>query len=119
MVFTELFFVFVFLAVVLIAFEKLTGLPDKIKNKGCVVLYRICTLASVGFGWIIFRSETPGSILRYLKAMLGIETAWHDERAVLYLKENIVFWVAAVLLSMPVMKCGEFAESCASLQICF
>ena len=93
---------------VLIAFEKLTGLPQKIKNTFGKVVYRLFTLGSVLGGWIIFRAATLGTILRYVKNMLGLGAGgWHDDRLNLYLSENAVFYVVALLLSVPLFSMLE------------
>lgn len=93
---------------VLIAFEKLTGLAQKIKNTFGKVVYRLFTLGSVLGGWIIFRAATLGTILRYVKNMLGLGVGgWHDDRLNLYLSENAVFYVVALLLSVPLFSMLE------------
>lgn len=91
-----------FMYFVLIAFEKVTGLPKKLKSVWAKGIYRVGTLLAVLFGWIIFRSATPGTVIRYVKAMLGLgQGGLHDDRVILYLSENWLFWIAAILLSIP------------------
>ncbi|MBO5341844.1 MAG: MBOAT family protein [Lachnospiraceae bacterium] len=91
-----------FMYFVLIAFEKVTGLPKKLKSAWAKGIYRVGTLLAVLFGWIIFRSATPGTVIRYVKAMFGLgQGGLHDDRVILYLSENWLFWIAAILLSIP------------------
>lgn len=91
-----------FMYFLLIDFEKMTKLPEKLKSSFPRMLYRIFTLLCVQFGWIIFRCETPGTILRYVKAMFGLAgNSLHDARSTLFISENIVFWVAGILLAIP------------------
>ena len=66
------------------------------------------SLGSVLGGWIIFRAATLGTILRYVKNMLGLGAGgWHDDRLNLYLSENAVFYVVALLLSVPLFSMLE------------
>lgn len=90
---------------VLIMFEKLTQIPQKVKHPVLKIAYRIFTLGSVLFGWIIFRSATPGTVLRYVKTLFGMGNGgWHDERFILHFSENWVFIIVAIALSVPL--CG-------------
>lgn len=87
---------------ILLTFEKLTNIPGRFKTKAGKILYRIPSLAAVLLGWIIFRCETPGTILRFLESMLHIKNyVTGDYRFLFYLRENAVFIIAAVLLCIP------------------
>lgn len=94
-----------FMYFVLIAFEKLTGIPEKIKSRFAKAAYRVLSLGAVLFGWIIFRSATPGTVLRYVKALFGLgKYGWHDDRFNLYINENYLFFIVAVVLSVPLFE---------------
>ncbi|MEG1857145.1 MAG: MBOAT family protein [Pseudoflavonifractor sp.] len=60
------------------------------------------TLLCVNFGWVLFRAESLTSALRYGKAMLGLygNLRW-DPLATLYLTENGLVLLAAVLFAGP------------------
>jgi alginate O-acetyltransferase complex protein AlgI len=90
---------------VLLAFEKLTGLPKNFKSAAMRGLYRAFTLLCVVGGWVLFRAEGLRHALEYIKSMLGLSgnTLW-DGLASLYLNEIWMFLILAVLFSMPVAK---------------
>lgn len=94
---------------VIIALEKLTGCPKKIKKKLLRILYRFFTLLFINFQWVMFRATDFNHGITYIKTMLVRTTnAMSDERALMLLRENIVFLVFAVLLCMPIV---PFAKS--------
>jgi alginate O-acetyltransferase complex protein AlgI len=57
---------------VLITFEKLTGLPEKL-NKPAKVLYQILTMLAVCGGWVLFRASGLKAAIRYGLTMLGLK----------------------------------------------
>lgn len=87
----------------LIAFEKTTGLPKRISNKGMKVVYRIFTLLFINFMWVIFRAENISAAVTFLTHMfVGAVNPVQDARVLFLLKDNLVFVLAAVLFCMPV-----------------
>ena len=94
---------------VLITFEKLTGMPGRLRHRWQQELYRIGTLLAVVLGWVIFRAEGLKKGLCYIASMFGLMgNKLTDAGAVFEFRSNIVILVLSVLLSTPiVMKLGE------------
>lgn len=84
---------------VLLAFEKLTNFPEKIK-----FFNHIYTMLFVIIGWVLFRSDSIADALSYIKTMFFMSGAQlFDEKAIFYL-DNYKFYLAAGLLaSFPIM----------------
>lgn len=84
---------------VLLAFEKLTNFPEKIK-----FFNYIYTMLFVIIGWVLFRSDSIADALSYIKTMFFMSGAQlFDEKAIFYL-DNYKFYLAAGLLaSFPIM----------------
>ncbi len=84
---------------VLLTFEKLTGLNKKNYRWG-----HIYTMFFVILGWVIFRSANLGDAVLYIKAMFGIGTTGFVDRAFpAYLKQNGVYYLAALICSVPII----------------
>ncbi len=87
---------------VLLTFEKLTGLPERLKYTWQRLLYRILTLLAIMGGWVVFRSGSVRETYRYVKVMFGFgKQGLHDERAIFYLKEYWIFWMVGILMCIP------------------
>jgi len=84
---------------VLIAFEKFTGFDKKLGK-----LSHVYTMFFVIMGWVLFRAESMSNALCYYKAMFGIGVSAVDAGAVAYLKQNAVYFIAAIVFSVPVFK---------------
>lgn len=102
---------------VVIAFEKTTGYPDKLKARHWKYVYRIFVLLFVNFQWVIFRANGLKAGIRYIKNMIcAPPNPLADIRTVFLLTDNFVFIVAAILLCFPIVptlenwckKKGEF-----------
>lgn len=91
---------------VLIVFEKLTKLPERLdKNAFAGGAYRVFTLLAVVVGWVIFRADTLGNAVNYIAAMFGLRGgAFFDAAAAFYLKEYGFTLAAALACSTPVFK---------------
>lgn len=90
---------------VLICFEKLTGLPKKLKTKFGKAIYRVIVLLEINFLWVIFRCEDLGKGIRFIGSMLFMSPSsvmW-DRRAGYIIQNNMVFLAAGILLCMPVI----------------
>lgn len=84
---------------VFITFEKLTGF----EQKGFNSLKHIYTMILVIIGWVIFKSPSIGAAVSYLKIMLFMSGSnLIDSNASVYLKENICFFIAGFVFSLPV-----------------
>lgn len=89
---------------ILITFEKLSGYPDKFKYEISKFLYRIFTMLSVIFGWVVFRAKGMTAAVSYLKNMVGIGTkSFWDYSFLEYFMENRVILLAGILLSIPII----------------
>jgi D-alanyl-lipoteichoic acid acyltransferase DltB (MBOAT superfamily) len=89
----------------LIAFEKLTGIPKCFKSAFMGILWRVFTLLSVLFGWVLFRAPGIRAAYRYIKSMFGFYgNAFFDDMVIYTLREYWLFLLFAVLCSMPVFK---------------
>lgn len=89
---------------VLITFEKLTGLPQKLKHGWSKALYRVFTLLCVLFGWVLFRSGSLTSAFEYYGAMFGLHgNGFIDGSSVLLIMDNLLLMAVGVLFSMPVI----------------
>ncbi|MDM8533943.1 MBOAT family protein [Clostridiaceae bacterium HSG29] len=87
----------------LLSIEKLTGINKKLKSFG-----HIYTLFFVIIGWVLFRSESISTSISYIKIMFGASSAeLVDSLAIHYLKGYIVFYIIAIVFSMPLMKMIE------------
>lgn len=91
-----------FLNFVFIAFEKIISF-EKINIKG--VYKHIYALFIINLGWVIFRSETLLVAGKYISCMFGLaNNAFWSPYTFMFIKENIVFLIAAVILSTPISK---------------
>ncbi|MBO5421507.1 MAG: MBOAT family protein [Clostridia bacterium] len=83
----------------LLAFEKLTKFPEKVK-----FFNHIYTMLFVIIGWVLFRSDSIADALSYLKTMFFMSGAQlFDEKTIFYL-DNYKFYLAAgILASFPIM----------------
>lgn len=89
---------------ILVAFEKCSGWPEKIKFPGGRILYRIFVLFSINFLWVIFRAEGIRMGIWYIGCMFGSTAdAVADQRALFLLKDNLGFLLAAIFLCFPVV----------------
>ena len=90
---------------VLIAFEKLSGYPEKFHNSYAKLLYRLFTLLCVIGGWVLFRSIGAKSALKYGLSMFGLkDNAFFCDNVILSFREYWLFLLAAVLCSTNLFK---------------
>lgn len=86
----------------LLTFEKLSGFPQRLTRMWQRFLYRVLTLLAVMGGWVVFRSGSIREAYRYIKVMFGFgKRGLHDERTIFYLGEFWIFWIAGILLCIP------------------
>jgi alginate O-acetyltransferase complex protein AlgI len=93
---------------ILIAFERLTKLPERIKNKPGKIVYRILTLLFINFQWVLFNASSLTNGLNYWRRMILPQAdsalrAMADYRAVVLLKEYAAFLIVGVILCFPVV----------------
>lgn len=91
-----------------IVIEKLIGKRLNYVPKVFGVLY---TLILVLFGWVLFRSDNISSAIAYFKAMFSFGSGGWDI-TLIYLKENAVILVFAILACMPIaVWCGKLIKN--------
>ncbi len=90
------FFIWGLLYFVLITFEKLTNLDKKLNWLGTIY-----TMFFVMMGWVIFRSTNFTSAVHYIRNLFGNGNNLIDANAILYFKNNIVYFIFAVLCAIP------------------
>jgi D-alanyl-lipoteichoic acid acyltransferase DltB (MBOAT superfamily) len=91
---------------VLIAFEKLTGIPKKIKGIPSV-FYRIFTLFCIQMGWVLFRAEGLRRGSAYLISMFTPHDGSVDLFTARTITDYIPYLVTALILCLPVAKLLE------------
>ncbi len=89
---------------VFIAFEKLTGLPERFKTAIGKGIYRCLVLLFINFQWVLFHSQGLRAGLKFIKCMViyrGNELA--DLRARFLLKDYSFFIALAIFFSFPIV----------------
>ena len=84
-----------------IAFEKISGIPDKKGGKISSVLYRIVTLIVVIVGWVLFRSDNLGQAWVFIRTMFGLNGMTLNDISILLWNDAVGIIILAVLCSMP------------------
>lgn len=83
---------------VLLVWEKYGGL-----GKGWPSWFKWAfTFVMVMFAWILFRADSVDAAGMYLLSMFGLGAPGNSDLAILYLRENWVFLVAAAVFSTPI-----------------
>ena len=90
----------------LVAFEKFTGIPDRLRTRLGKGLYAAVTLLIVNAGWVLFGAESFAGAMTQLGAMLGIRAAAPSALAGFLFRESWVFLAAGVLFSTPLVSRG-------------
>lgn len=89
---------------VMIAFEKATGLPDRLKSKAGRAIYRIITLLFVNFQWVLFRAPALRSGASFIKHMVVYTpNALADKRTLFLIQDNWFFILVGLLLCFPIV----------------
>lgn len=88
---------FVFIALEkIISFENLNIKP---------VFKHIYALFLINLGWVIFRSTDLVAAGNYISSMFGFkDLGFTSDYTLMFIKENFVFFIAAIIFSMPVTK---------------
>ena len=91
---------------ILLIIEKYFVKPDKRKNTFVQTIWRIATLLSVNFGWVMFNSAGWKEGIQYCLAMIGRYgiTPVIDGDVSRYCREYGFFIVAGIIFSTPIMK---------------
>jgi alginate O-acetyltransferase complex protein AlgI len=89
----------------LLTFEKLSGIPKKLSEKGGLFpqIYRIFTLLCVLLGWVFFRAEGLKNGARYVAAMIGLYgNPFSGELDKFLLFDHLVVFIISILASIPI-----------------
>ena len=85
----------------LLTIEKMTGFYKGDRFK---ILKHIYTLLFVILGWVLFRTDNVTDAFTYIGAMFGSTGIGLDDTALYLLRENIVYFVFAILISTPIIR---------------
>jgi alginate O-acetyltransferase complex protein AlgI len=88
---------------VLVAFEKLSGIPGKLCTRLGKGLYAALTLLIVNAGWVLFGAQSLEAALYQLGAMLGVGVRGSADLAGFLFSESWVFLAAGALLATPLI----------------
>lgn len=98
---------------VLLVFEKLTGIPQRLKHMAGRIVYRIITLIAIVLGWVLFRAEDLNMAYIYIKKMFGLcQNTFTDAKAWYILADNKWILLMAIVFSIPIVK--NIEEKCDS-----
>ncbi len=87
-----------------ISFERLTGLPDRLRQKWAKIIYRLLTLLFINLQWVIFNSKNILSGLGLIRRMFICPPNELDDLRTLFLLKNYgLFIAAAILLCFPLV----------------
>lgn len=92
---------------VLIIFEKLCGIENRLKGwkLPARLIYQAGSLVLIISGWVLFRSGSLGQAGEYLKTMFGLNgAALTDGSFVFYLREYALYFAAGILCCTPLFK---------------
>ena len=91
-----------------IAFERLTGLPGRIRRKWGRALYRVFVLLFINFQWVLFNSKDLASGAGFIRRMIvWTPNGLADRRALFLLKDYWFFLLIAAVLCFPVVPWAE------------
>ncbi|MBQ6326833.1 MAG: MBOAT family protein [Clostridia bacterium] len=89
---------------ILVALEKATGLPQRLKRKLTRGIYRLLCLVFIVFLWVLFRSPSLHHALLYIRAMvLHRSVPIQNLRAAFLLRDNWFFLLAGMLFCFPII----------------
>lgn len=88
---------------VLIALEKLTGYPQKLKRKSAKALFQMGAMFFVLLGWVIFRAETLDVAGLYYAALFRLDGLF-GQREFALVQGYGIFLLAGLLFCTPVAK---------------
>lgn len=88
----------------LIAFEKVTGCPARLKSRGGKVIYRIFSLIMINFLWVLFYFGNIADAFSFIKNMLApSEYNISVDRAYFLFNSYKVFIIAAIIFAVPIV----------------
>ncbi|MCM1414992.1 MAG: hypothetical protein NC430_03590 [bacterium] len=89
---------------ILISVEKMLKLPDRLKKKPVLLLYRIITLLFINFQWVLFGMERLEDGIQLIERMIIYsDNPLMDSRVIFLLSDYGWFIAAAILFCFPVI----------------
>ena len=90
---------------VLLVFEKLTGIPNRLTGSWQKLAYRLFTLLMVMVGWIFFRAEDLPSAVEFCAGLTGLagNALWSDS-VIYFLRQYGFYFSVSVLASTPLLR---------------
>ncbi|MBR5094943.1 MAG: MBOAT family protein [Oscillospiraceae bacterium] len=88
---------------VLVAFEKLTGIPRRLRSPWSAGLYALLTFLIVNAGWVLFGAESFSAALYQLGAMLGVGARPAGDLDLFLFRENWTCLAAAAVFATPLI----------------
>lgn len=86
----------------LLVTEKLTGFY-KAKHKAAKPFLWLYTAFFVLLGWVLFRSNSIGEAIQYMKVMFGVSSGLYNEAFILNFRQILVYLVFGILFSFPLI----------------
>lgn len=89
---------------VLISFERITGMPKRLKSNVAKAIYRCFTLVFIIMQWVIFRAPDIKYGWGYIKSLFGCHSyALNEYRAFVLMKDYWLYLFASIVFCMPVI----------------
>ena len=86
----------------LISFERLVNIPNRLKNQKFKIFYRLICLLIVNFEWVIFKANNVSKAFGFIKCMfIGANNTLLNNRCVFLLKEYWIVLLSAVIMCIP------------------
>lgn len=90
---------------VVIAFEKVTKVPQKLENPLGRYVYQAFTMLMVMFGWVLFRANGLKNALAYCAGMFSLMgNGITDTLSTFLLKDNLILLVLSFIGATPVLR---------------
>jgi len=90
---------------VLLTFEKMLKIQEKLKNQFLKISYRIFTLLCIVFGWVLFRATGLKSAVKYMLSMFGLNNnALSDVKTVYIFQDYLILLIIAIIACIPIAK---------------
>lgn len=88
----------------IISFERITKIPQKLKNPLAIFCYRVLTLVFINLQWVIFNAGTLKHGLQIINSMFHISNnVLSTKRAMFLLKDYSVIIFVAILFCFPIV----------------
>ncbi|SEQ16640.1 alginate O-acetyltransferase complex protein AlgI [Lachnospiraceae bacterium NE2001] len=93
---------------VLISFERLIKITERIKSKPAKILYRFFSLFFINIEWVIFKAKSASYAFSYIARMFySPDNHIADKRTILLLNDYWLFILLAVIFCFPVIPALE------------